>query len=362
MQMAGYFADTARSLYMVTVLHALIAISVCQKLLPFGSKYGDSRLSLEDWSRGYVKVNLTSSINVYGRAMFNELYINTVGAISFGQPVLTHHLDQIQNDVIILAPFLLATEYGDLTFRKLFFREPQSEEEKIEIQRTFRVAIGNSEFLAQRALVVTFIPMYRTNTTQSRELINCFQITLATDGDKTYVRYAYDHLQWIKSEQYYARAGQFVLTGGVLSCSSELPGSGTEEVAGLWAKSNVGVQGNFYWRIDLPLQCSSFGSPCGDINPPPSEANVYRAGNFIGTVYKDQWSFYVFYFCKAGYSTQDNRVSIKIECRYDPDYYQYEWRELSSVEFCTRVTELPSKFLQRIVSTPQVNETTTTVP
>jgi len=75
-------------------------------------------------------------------------------------------------------------------------------------------------------------------------------------------------------------------------------------------------------------------SECGRPGEPAADFNLCPAGDFMETVTAQQWIFYKFYFCKAGRTMTNGLVSVKRECRYDSDYYTYEWSSLNDDEKC----------------------------
>lgn len=100
------------------------------------------------------------------------------------------------------------------------------------------------EFEVKFAIIGTWFS--RTNSTPS--LDNRFQMVLSSDGDRSFVFFLYDKLEWSSgNNQTYAG---FHNRKGNQSESFPLPHSGTRNLTKLVNESNVNVNGLFVFRVD----------------------------------------------------------------------------------------------------------------
>ncbi|XP_076813612.1 nidogen-1-like [Clavelina lepadiformis] len=314
-------------------INALLTCVYAQKLLPSGEEAGDTVLSPEDWERGYAVADLRRSITIYGRGSFDQIYINVVGAVSFGTSLHTSNLDLVRNDILIFAPFLIPVNNPNLNNGIISYRSITNTQEKNAVKTMFQANIADDDFTVVIGLVVTYDYTINLDGNIKR---NNFQFVLASDGERTYIRFAYKYLQYAQTvDGSYAKVGQFALSEGAITCANEVEVSGTAEVANLWTQTNTGSRGNFYWRVDLPLECLSFTSDCGEVDQSPEDFNICPIGYFMETVTSNMWQFYRLYFCKAGKTLEGGMVSVKQKCEYDSDYYTFEWRTLGNSDSCS---------------------------
>ena len=86
-----------------------------------------------------------------------------------------------------------------------------------------------------------------TTTINSLLQKNTFQITLAMDGQLSFVTFLYDDIQWTESQTGFSHAG---IDGGDGVRFVNLPGSSSHEIRNLVTTSNVGVNGMWMYRVD----------------------------------------------------------------------------------------------------------------
>ncbi len=68
---------------------------------------------------------------------------------------------------------------------------------------------------------------------------------MATDGQRSYVTFLYDDIQWTDSGRALA-----AINGSDCVRSVTLPGSGSEDIRNLTTTSNVGMEGVWIYRVD----------------------------------------------------------------------------------------------------------------
>ena len=86
--------------------------------------------------------------------------------------------------------------------------------------------------------------------------VNTFQCVLATDGDRSYVLYLYDDIQWtasVDSGGVDGLGGNTAVVGfnaGDGIQSIEIPDSNTDNIVNIETTSNIGEAGLWVFRVD----------------------------------------------------------------------------------------------------------------
>ncbi|CAH0560102.1 unnamed protein product [Brassicogethes aeneus] len=213
---------------------------------------------------------------------FDTIWVNSNGIISFQTDIQQFLNIQFPLDYPIIAPFYShvdLTKSGTVTYY-----ETDSPGLLERATNNVHDAFTNShDFQATSLFLVTWhaVGYYKGG----EDKLNTFQVAIISDGQQSYVEFLYPEngIQWIKGTgdesglpDARAQAGLITPEGRVYT----LPGSGTEQVKNLESRSNIGLVGQFMYRVDqveleepdlngedqnmteAPLTCSEATSVC----------------------------------------------------------------------------------------------------
>ncbi|XP_048735670.2 sushi, nidogen and EGF-like domain-containing protein 1, partial [Ostrea edulis] len=209
---------------------------------PFGSAAGDNQLSAVD-DGSTSKIPISVPFPFFG-SLYNSTYVNNNGDITFETP-LTQYTSEpfpINGTHRIIAPFwtdIDTTEGGSLWYR--------TTNDVTTLQRgastVHSLFPDITQFTPTWMMVVTWddVAAYSCSTTCNQR--NTFQLILITNGIHSFAVFNYNKIIWTKSTQVGFNAGDGEHYFSV-------PGSMTDAVLNLTQMSNIGVPGQFVFRVD----------------------------------------------------------------------------------------------------------------
>ncbi|XP_021357021.1 nidogen-2-like [Mizuhopecten yessoensis] len=249
--------------------YGYVTKAVSMKLLfPFGEQRGDTFLDPGD-DISSDEVPLTVPIVFYDKTYYS-VYVNNNGHLSFES-----ELPVYQANFVLPSRFkLIAAFLADIDTThagSVYYRESTEtallEKAAQDIQAQFE---GFETYIPRALFVATWdnVGFFRTNDTA----LNTFQIVIASDGESSFAFFNYldDGLNWIRSSGKLSQndpPAQAAFDSGEGRIHTKLPFSGTEEVARLAKKSNVGIAGVWMFKIGNTLggDISGPGDDDGDV-------------------------------------------------------------------------------------------------
>lgn len=282
------------------------------------SRIGTNTTNSFDIKDEEYAIPLPFSIRLFGDGKFSTLYVNSVGGVSFGAPILSSRLDFIKIKAIIFSPLLIMPDVpADIQIQYLF-----NAEERDTLQSKFRNRTRSVNFILENVVVVKW----------NEPTGNEYRIYLATGtNERTYLLYDFENITRIEDSYGFALSGVFAMEDGSVLCPVELEGSGTPQLRHV---------PNFHLRVDLPLACSSFNYSCNTMDDTPdtiqSQLMAEWKGYFFETFSVTDWTFYRLYMCSSRLTKDDGTIAIKERCEYDPDYYEYSWSQITNSDKCIR--------------------------
>jgi len=281
-------------------------------LLPYGDQAGDKRLNYDVTLASDV-ITLNKPVRFMGPGTVSELHVSSIGTLSYNK-LMNSKLTSLTSNVI-MTPFMAEPGVGG----DVWYRQSGGD---VTVDQVLADQ-GVDGFQSKVVVVATWANM-PSNYLQGK--VNTYQIVFASDVTRTYVTINYDGaITWTSSGvDKFAFAGIFASGDLLEKCGRPLSNSGTDMV---WtvAETSTGssVRGQHIFDVSNPLECYSFESPCGE--PPSFSRTTYEtvfsntASNMLG------WSFHILLKCKEGLELSPSVTSQKIECLYEPDYYEYAW-------------------------------------
>ncbi|XP_062582966.1 sushi, nidogen and EGF-like domain-containing protein 1, partial [Saccostrea cucullata] len=249
----------------VVIVSAILNICICYPLSQFysyGLAAGDSELPAND--DGFTsRIPISVSFPFFGSS-YNSIYVNNNGDVTFETPLseCTSQPFPIDGSHRIIAPF-----WTDIDTRKggrLWYRTTT---DRTILQRgtnNINTLFPNIvTFTATWMMIITWedVAAYGCSTSGSCQQWNTFQLVLINNGVNSFVVYDYNKITWTQSAQVGFNAGDGVHYYSV-------PGSMTNAVLNLPQMSNIGIPGQYVFRVDQAKitnadtvdECAS--SPC----------------------------------------------------------------------------------------------------
>jgi len=282
------------------------------ELLPYGDSAGDTRLHYDVTMTSNV-ITLTSPVKFMGTGTVSELHVSSIGTLSYNK-LMNTKLESLTSNVV-MTPFMAEAGKGG----EVWYRQSTNDVTADEM-------LANQGVEGFRASVVVVVTWANMPSNDQQGKVNTYQIVFASDVTRTYVTMNYQNsVTWTSSgPDRFAFAGIFVSGDLLEKCGRPLSNSGTDMV---WTVAETStrssVRGQHIFDVTSPLECYSFESPCGE--PPSFSRTTYApvfsntAANMLG------WSFYILLRCKEGLNIAHGVTSQRIECLYEPDYYEYAW-------------------------------------
>lgn len=293
------------------VLHITFA-----KLLPYGIQHGDEELVYDSSQVESRRLDLFFPTPLLGGGLISELYINSVGTLSYAK-LQNSKLDQLTSN-IVLAPFMADVGAGG----KIFYRQTENDIQVMSLVSTL-LSVQGITFTPMLVVVVTWQNMPSPDDATK---MNTYQAIFTTSGEKTYFIINYDgRITWTSSSlSANSYAGVFVAGDLLERCGWPLKNSGTDQI---WTVAETStessVRGQHILDITNATECYSFESPCGE---PPKFGRTEVVPMFENS--NDNilgWSFFVELSCKKGLEVSPGVSTQRVHCLYEPDYYEYAW-------------------------------------
>ncbi|CAG9854211.1 unnamed protein product [Phyllotreta striolata] len=196
-------------------------------------------------------VKLKEPIVFFGNT-YDTIYVNTNGILSFQTDIPQFINIEFPLDYPIIAPF-----YSNVDTRTAGQVSYYETEHPGLIQRAteniHESFLNFADFQATSLFIVTWQGVGYYNNGVDK--LNTYQVVISTDGEQSYVEFLYPEngIQWIQGTgdesglpDARAQAGIISPEGKVFS----LPGSGSEQIKNINRWSNIGLEGQFIYRID----------------------------------------------------------------------------------------------------------------
>ncbi|XP_018565224.1 nidogen-2 [Anoplophora glabripennis] len=183
---------------------------------------------------------------------FETIYVNSNGLLSFQTEIPQFINIQFPLDYPIIAPF-----YSNVDTRKAGTISYYETDKPSLLQRAtenvHEAYINSADFQATSLFIVTWdgVGYYK----EGEDKVNTYQVVIITDGVETYVEFLYPEngLQWIQGTGDRSGLPDARAQAGIISPDGKLftlPGSGTEKVRNLDRWSNIGLEGQFIYKVD----------------------------------------------------------------------------------------------------------------
>ncbi|XP_053314489.1 sushi, nidogen and EGF-like domain-containing protein 1 isoform X2 [Spea bombifrons] len=269
----------------VTLLWGLCSVLCCVHCLvpladfyPFGPRVGDLITRRQD-DGGSGLLSISRAFTFFGDK-HGGLYVNNNGVVSFLREVsqFTPVAFPISGDRRVVAAF-----WADVDNRRggdVFYRE--TEDPRILSLATWDVRTyfpELSDFSATWVFIATWhrVTFYGGD---SNSPVNTFQIVLITDGLRSFTIFNYETIEWTTG-RHASSGGDSSGRGGIAAQAGfnagdgwryfNIPGSRTDDIAGIANTTNVGIPGRWVFRIDNNHvqvgECRNATSVCWTLRP-----------------------------------------------------------------------------------------------
>ncbi|XP_030745606.1 nidogen-2 isoform X2 [Sitophilus oryzae] len=235
--------------YFLYLIHA-VCYGIPVRLL-YDTEVQGVRYLLKENDVSSDEIRLQVPVVYYG-ATYDSIFVNSNGFLSF-QTEIPHFINiEFPLDYPIIAPFYTnvdITRAGIISFYET--HDPSLLQRATEnIHESF---LQSANFQARSIFVVTWKDVGYYN--QGFDKLNTYQAVIATNGTETYVEFLYPEngIQWIQGTGDESGLPDARAQVGFLSADGDmhlLPGSGTEQVKNLERWSNIGLAGQFIYRVD----------------------------------------------------------------------------------------------------------------
>lgn len=310
----------------------LLWTTLCSSLVPlvrariydYGGGKGDTLLSFPDWSVGTLKVDLHEAISplMGSDNGVRSLWINSYGSVSYSELAGAGNIREVSDNVII-APFMIESIAGEVWYRQVTTDTDTLSMIAEDLNNGGEVE--NPDNIPTFALIVTWAKLKSPDSDEE----NSAQLVLVkTSAGKTLVLFNYEEpISWTSSSyrgEHHAAAGIFTTGEATARCERHLESSATEQVWSLsYTSTGTGRAGMHVLDITQPLTCSSFVSPCEDITE--QKRGTMRSHFRFSDLGLFEWEFYLTYTCQNGLAIRPGVSTQDIKCRYDGDYYEFNW-------------------------------------
>ncbi|XP_073459882.1 uncharacterized protein [Aquarana catesbeiana] len=218
-------------------------------LYPYGSTIDTVNPKIDDG--GSPVIYSSRQIPLFGTA-YSYLYVNNNGLLSFSTPVSQYRPQSLP--VAFGNPFL-AIFWADVDNRlagDIYYRESTDPALLSRATADVRTYFQAVNFSAQWVFVATWHRVAYLGSSTNK--VNTFQGVLSTDGNRTFLLYNYEYIQWpsIHGNGSY-QDGPLALAGlnsGYDTGYYTLPGSLSLGIANLANTSNVNFTGRWAFRVD----------------------------------------------------------------------------------------------------------------
>ncbi|KAM8952476.1 sushi, nidogen and EGF-like domain-containing protein 1 isoform 2-T2 [Pelodytes ibericus] len=256
-------------------VHCLVPLS---DFYPFGTKVGDSITRRQD-DGGSGLLSISKAFTFFGDK-HNGLYVNNNGVVSFLREVsqFTPVAFPISGDRRVVAAF-----WADVDNRRggdVFYRESEDPEFLTPATQDVHDYFPElSDFNATWVFIATWhrVTFYGGDATSP---VNTFQIVLITDGRRSFTIFNYETIEWTTG-RHASSGGDSSGRGGIAAQAGfnagdgwryfNIPGSRTDDIAGIANTTNVGIPGRWVFRIDNNHvqvgECRNATSVCWTLRP-----------------------------------------------------------------------------------------------
>ncbi|KAM4772091.1 sushi, nidogen and EGF-like domain-containing protein 1 [Rhinophrynus dorsalis] len=262
-------------LFVLCGVHGLVPLA---DFYPFGLKEGDLVTRRQD-DGGSGLLPISRAFTFFGDK-HNGLYVNNNGVVSFLREVsqFTPVAFPISGDRRVVAAF-----WADVDNRRggdVFYRE--TEDPRVLRLASLDVRTYFPElpvFSATWVFIATWqrVTFYGGDATSP---VNTFQIVLITDGFRSFTIFNYETIEWTTG-RHASSGGDSSGRGGIAAQAGfnagdgwryfNIPGSRTDDIAGIANTTNVGIPGRWVFRIDNNHvqvgECRNTTSVCWTLRP-----------------------------------------------------------------------------------------------
>lgn len=271
----GSLAQILLLWYVFSIAHGLVPLS---DFYPFGYEEGDSVTRRQD-DGGSGLLPISRAFTFFGDK-HSGLYINNNGVVSFLREVsqFTPVAFPISGDRRVVAAF-----WADVDNRRggdVFYKETEDPRILNRASRDVNSYFPElSEFNATWVFIATWyrVTFYGGDASSP---VNTFQIVLITDGLRSFTIFNYETIEWTTG-RHASSGGDSSGRGGIAAQAGfnagdgwryfNIPGSRTDDIAGIANTTNVGIPGCWVFRIDNNnVQvggCSNATSVCWTLRP-----------------------------------------------------------------------------------------------
>ncbi|KAG8445395.1 hypothetical protein GDO86_010251 [Hymenochirus boettgeri] len=255
--------------------HGLVPLA---DFYPFGPKEGDTVTRRQD-DGGSGLLPIARAFTFFGDK-HSGLYVNNNGVVSFLREVsqFTPVAFPISGDRRVVAAF-----WADVDNRRggnVFFRETEEPKALTRASMDVRTYFPEfPDFQCSWVFVATWhrVTFYGGDNTSP---VNTFQIVLITDGSRSFTIFNYENINWTTG-RHASSGGDNSGRGGIAAQAGfnagdgwryfNIPGSRTDDIAGISNTTNVGVPGRWVFRIDNNHvqvgECRNTTSVCWTLRP-----------------------------------------------------------------------------------------------
>nr|XP_022329841.1 sushi, nidogen and EGF-like domain-containing protein 1 [Crassostrea virginica] len=230
----------------ITVLLGYGMTYPLSQFYPFGATAGDSNLPAND-DGSTSSIHISVPFPFFGSS-YTSVFVNNNGDVTFDAPLsqFTSQAFPISGSHKIIAPF-----WTDIDTRQGGYLYYRTTTQSAILQRgtnKIRSLFPNIfHFSASWMMVVTWEDVAAYGCSPSGTITcqqwNTFQLVLITNGIQSFVVFNYNKITWTKSSQVGFNAGDGVNYFAV-------PGSMTDSMLNLPQMSNIGIPGQFVFRVD----------------------------------------------------------------------------------------------------------------
>ncbi|XP_053565879.1 sushi, nidogen and EGF-like domain-containing protein 1 [Bombina bombina] len=264
--------------FLCSVLYGVLGLVPLEDFYPFGASEGDSVTRRQD-DGGSGLLPISRAFTFFGDK-HNGLYVNNNGVLSFLREVsqFTPVAFPISGDRRVVAAFWADVDNrrgGDVVYRET--EDPKILRLATQDVRTYFPELPN--FTATWAFIATWyrVTFYGGDASSP---INTFQIVLITDGHRSFTIFNYETIEWTTG-RHASSGGDSSGRGGIAAQAGfnagdgwryfNIPGSRTDDIAGIGNTTNVGIPGRWVFRIDNNHvqvgECRNTTSVCWTLRP-----------------------------------------------------------------------------------------------
>nr|XP_023027888.1 nidogen-2-like [Leptinotarsa decemlineata] len=197
------------------------------------------------------EIELREPVVFFGEE-FDSIYVNNNGFLSFQTEIPQFINIEFPLDYPIIAPF-----YSNVDTRQAgsvsYYQTDRPDLLRRATENIHDSFLHYSNFQATNLLIVTWEGVGYFN--RGSDKANTYQVVISSDGMETFVEFLYpeDGIQWIQGTGDESGLPDARAQAGIISPEGDifsLPGSGTEQVNNLEKWSNMGLEGQYIFKVD----------------------------------------------------------------------------------------------------------------